>query len=235
MKYNFNKEQKRMTKKDDSFLCSKYKMTLKDIIKFELKSLIGRFFLKFRNFDDFSKQYLNVGCGFHKPDNFLNLDFFNKSIIFKKKMDPEVQHDLRYPLPFSSNRFNGIFSEHALEHLYPDEAFNLINEIYRCLKIGGTLRLSLPNTEKIITEYYENNLADPDLRTRGESVNRLYAWGHKAHYDAEFVIYLLEAIGFEDVKETNFFQGKDANLFAEQSLRKSNSFYVEGTKVEKKI
>ena len=71
--------------------------------------------------------------------------------------------------------------------------------------------------------------------TRGESVNSLYAWGHKAHYDAEFVIYLLEVIGFEDVKETNFFQGKDANLLVEQPLRKPNSFYVEGTKVEKKI
>lgn len=235
MKFNFNKEHKRMTYKDDSFLSIKYKMTLKDIIKFELKSLIGRFFLKLRNFDNFSKQYLNIGCGFNKLDNFLNLDFYNKSIIFKKKMDPEVQHDLRYPLPFSNKRFSGIFSEHALEHLYPDEAFNLLNEIYRCLKIGGTLRLSLPNTEKIITDYYEDRLNDPDFMTRGESVNRLYAWGHKAHYDAEFVIYLLEVIGFEDVKETNFFQGKDANLLVEQPLRKPNSFYVEGTKVEKKI
>jgi len=63
-------------------------------------------------------------------------------------MNPEVWHYPRYLLPFSSNRFNGIFSEHALEHLYPDEAFNLLNEIYRCLKIRGTLRLSLPNTEK---------------------------------------------------------------------------------------
>ena len=234
MKYNLQKEQKRMTEKDDSFLSIKYKMTLKDTIKFELKSLIGRLFLKFRNFDDLSKQYLNIGCGFHKIDNFLNLDFYNKSIIFKKKMDPDVQHDLRYPLPFSNNRFKGIFSEHALEHLYPDEAFNLINEIYRCLKTGGTLRLSLPNTEKIITDYCENNLSNAEFMTRGEGVNRLYAWGHKAHYDSEFMIYLLEVVGFEDVKETNFLEGKDSNLLVEQSLRKPNSFYVEGTKVEKK-
>ena len=232
MRYNFNKEFKRMTEKHDSFLSINYKMTFKDTIKFELKSLIGRFFSKFRNFDDFSKQYLNIGCGHHRADNFLHLDFFNKSIIFKKKMDPEVQHDLRYPLPFSNNRFKGIFSEHVLEHLYPDEAFNLLGEIYRCLKIGATLRLSLPSTEKMITDYCENNLTVPDFRTRGESVNRLFAWGHKAHYDAEFVIYLLNVIGFEDVKETNFFQGKDDNLFVEQSLRKPNSFYVEGTKVE---
>ena len=85
MKYNFNKEHKRMTEKDDGFLSIKYKMTFKDLIKFELKSLIGRFFLKFRNFDDVSKQYLNIGCGFNKIDNFLNLDFYNKSIILKKK------------------------------------------------------------------------------------------------------------------------------------------------------
>jgi len=233
MKYNLNKEQKRMTE-NDGFLSTKYKMTSREIFKFELKSLIGRFFLKFRNFDDFSKQYLNIGCGSNKIDNFLNLDFYNKSIIFKKKMDPEVQHDLRFPLPFSSERFSGIFSEHVLEHLYPDEAFNLLKEIYRCLKIGGTLRVSLPNTEKMITNYYENNLSDTNFRTRGESINRLYAWGHKAHYDADFVIYLLEVIGFEDVKETKFLQGKDASLFAEQPLRKPYSFYVEGTKVGKK-
>jgi cystathionine beta-lyase family protein involved in aluminum resistance len=48
------------------------------------------------------------------------------------------------------------------------------------------------------------------------------------------VIYLLEVIGFEDVKETKFLQGKDASLFAEQPLRKPYSFYVEGTKVGKK-
>lgn len=230
MKYNFTEEQKRMKKKNNSFLCTTFKINLMSMIKFELKSLIGRIILKLRNFDDPSKKYLNIGCGPHKVNNFLNLDFYNKSIL-KKKMDPEVQHDLRYPLPWPNNRFDGIFSEHALEHLYPDEAFNLLKEIYRCLKIGGSLRLSLPNTQKLIKDYYENNLTDPDFKTRGENMNRIFAWGHKAHYDAEFVIYLLEVIGFQNVKETLFFEGKDKNLFVEQPIRNQNSFYIEGTKL----
>lgn len=235
MNYNFDEELKRMNKKDNSFLCTKFKNTLFGMLKFELKSLIGRFFFKFRNFDDVSKRYLNIGCGLNKTKNFLNLDFYNKTLIFNKKMDPEVQHDLRYPLPFSNNRFDGIFSEHTLEHLYPDEAFNLLIEIHRCLKSGGILRVSLPNSERLFREYFDNSFDKSDFRTKGESVNRIYAWGHRSHYDAEFLIYLLEVIGFKEVKETNFFEGKDKNLFVEQSHRKQHSFYIEGTKLENKI
>ena len=37
--------------------------------------------------------------------------------------------DLRYPLPFNNNKFEGDFSEHTIEHLYSSEAKNLFKEI----------------------------------------------------------------------------------------------------------
>ena len=236
MKYNLKKELIRMNKDDSSFLSTTYNDSLKKVLRFEIYSFIGRFFSKFASFKNQTKKYLNIGSGYNLLPNFINIDFYNNSFFkyylsfkFLPKPIPELQHDLRYPLPFSKNRFDGIFSEHTLEHLYPNEVLNLLIEIYRCLKDGGIIRLSLPNTEKMIIKYV-NNEPSSDCRTRGEYLNKIYKWGHRAHYDAEFVIYLLETVGFNNVKEVSFGEGQDHNLLVEQFSRKEDSFIVEGTK-----
>ena len=77
---------------------------------------------------------------------------------------------------------------------------------------------------------YVNNEPTFDCRTRGEYLNGIYKWGHRAHYDAQFLIYLLEIVGFNNVKEVSFGEGQDRNLLVEQFSRKEDSFIIEGTK-----
>ena len=60
-----------------------YRINLKRSIQMALISKIKRFFspkiIKPKN------KYIQIGCGFHKFENFDNLDFYNSSFSFWKK------------------------------------------------------------------------------------------------------------------------------------------------------
>ena len=79
---------------------------------------------------------LNVGGGEWSSPGWYNID----------KCDGATHvHDFRKKktFPFKSNTFQFVFSSHVLEHFNNDEAQNIINEMYRVLKPGGTLRISV--------------------------------------------------------------------------------------------
>ena len=78
-------------------------------------------------------KYIHIGCGYHKFNNFDNLDFYNSSFSFWKKKN-YISHDFRYKLPFEDDVYEGAFSEHTLEHLYFKDAKFLLSEICRVLK-----------------------------------------------------------------------------------------------------
>lgn len=71
---------------------------------------------------------------------------------------PDVLHDLETtPWPFSDNQFDFIIANHCLEHLGETRAawFGIIGEIYRILKPGGEMHVSVPHPR------HDNFLHDP--------------------------------------------------------------------------
>jgi SAM-dependent methyltransferase len=135
-KYSISEERSRMEKDSSSFLNVDHQGSLQGLVKFELKSFVGRLFYPIFNRNKVAKKYLNSGRGKTRPESFVNLDFYNKT-LFKKKSDPEVLHYIRHPLPFDENTFYGVFSGHALEHLYPNQALVLLSEVFRVLRDGA--------------------------------------------------------------------------------------------------
>lgn len=61
------------------------------------------------------------------------------------KSDRDIQHDARLPLPFSNETILGFQSQDVFEHLEYDLVPKVLDEIYRCLVVGGRFRLSLPD------------------------------------------------------------------------------------------
>ncbi|MDJ0742753.1 MAG: methyltransferase domain-containing protein [Xenococcaceae cyanobacterium MO_167.B27] len=84
-------------------------------------------------------------------------------------------------LDFEDNTFDFIFSEHFLEHLFMDEALELLKEFHRILKPYGVLRIIVP---------------DYDLRTyeKIEPLGKGRSWTHPERHKTRWSIYSLPLI-----------------------------------------
>ncbi len=93
-------------------------------------------------------------------------------------------------LPFADNYFTFAFSEHFFEHLFLDEAGELLKECFRILQPGSCLRIAVP---------------DADLRTYMAPEPAAWSTGdqrwihpdkHKTRWSIYSLSYVLEQIGF---------------------------------------
>ena len=86
---------------------------------------------------------LNLGCGRHKLEGFINIDKV-------KECHPDIHRDLIRGLPFGDNTIDEIFTSHTFEHLKGEEDFIFVmNECYRVLKSNGILRIVVPSGYKL--------------------------------------------------------------------------------------
>jgi predicted SAM-dependent methyltransferase len=80
---------------------------------------------------------INLGCGQIYYEGWINVD-----------IDPAVKHDKEFdleklPYPFESNSVDYVVMRHVIEHMeYP---YDVVREISRILKPGGTLYMSYPH------------------------------------------------------------------------------------------
>ena len=82
---------------------------------------------------------LNLGCGFRHEEGFVNIDN-------REECHPDLLCDLSGRLPFEDNSIGEIRAFDFLEHLYPDDAIHLIEEIYRVLAPNGKFESLTPST-----------------------------------------------------------------------------------------
>ena len=88
-------------------------------------------------------KYLEIAAGFKRS---LNWD------AVRDVADPEKgveKYDMRN-LPMkgiSDNTYDGVYSEHFIEHLHKSEGIDFLKEMYRVLKPGGTIRTIWPPRE----------------------------------------------------------------------------------------
>jgi predicted SAM-dependent methyltransferase len=85
--------------------------------------------------------HLGPGQGNYKS-GWINVD----ANIISAKLD--VWSDFRNRLPFRNASVDAFYSHHVVEHL-PDDFLQFhFNEMYRCLKVGGMIRVGGPNAEE---------------------------------------------------------------------------------------
>jgi predicted SAM-dependent methyltransferase len=220
------------------------------LLKFNILQLLGQQKNKiFKQENKYkNKDYLQLGCGSHLFDGWVNLDVHCKKSLISFSSDVIFRHDLRQKLPFPNDTFKGIFTEHCLEHLNPRESFNALKEAYRVLKKNGVLRVIVPDAEKYASYYMAklNNLdtrsfggyEDPrgeygfnDWKIGAEALRGLSCYlGHYCLYDPQLLSEYLRFIGFKDVRRVKFSEGLNLELVRDAPEREWNSLYMEGIK-----
>lgn len=137
-----------------------------------------------------------------------------------------VHHDLAFSIPLDSNTADFVYSSHFLEHLFRNDAENLLRECYRVLKPGGTVRIVVPDLEYALSLY-----------TAGEKEAMLsqyffvedddsYYARHKYMYDFALLKSALEKSGFHHIERCDYQSGRTPDLMALDN-RAEESLFVE--------
>lgn len=92
--------------------------------------------------------YLHLLCSLRKDIHLTGLDIDSRAILsarrnLRTKKIKLIEADIEKRLPFRKNSFNKVIMSEVAEHLSDD--VKGLSEVYRVLKPGGTLCLSVPN------------------------------------------------------------------------------------------
>ena len=204
---------------------------------------------------------LNLGCGLQAPPGWVNVDgswnarlakipalrklFAAVGLVARDKADIPWSaniyiHDVRKPLPFADHSASVVFASHVLEHLYRNEAQQLLSEAFRVLRPGGIVRIIVPDLETIIQEYNgqqpfgtpspqdaaktaADRLNERLLMRSSASPRRSLYWiydswndfhSHKWMYDLASLTHLMRSTGFVDLQSKTAGESAIENIAA---------------------
>jgi SAM-dependent methyltransferase len=121
---------------------------------------------------------LNLACGTRMDWSWNNLDFSPYARIRRherfarflyriglmshqrrarlQNVDPQIiRWNLRKGIPFSSETFDVVYHSHFLEHIDRESGAAFLGECYRVLRVGGILRVVVPDLRWLVLRYTE--------------------------------------------------------------------------------
>jgi SAM-dependent methyltransferase len=140
-----------------------------------------------------------------------------------------IHHNLSHSIPLPNNSVDFIFTSHFLEHLYLSDAKNLLNECFRVLKIGGVIRISVPDLAYAVSMYGAGKKKEMLEQYFFVEDDDSYYARHKYMYDFEILKDKLEAAKFQNIYRQTYQVGltPDINIL---DNRPEDSLYVEAMK-----
>jgi ubiquinone/menaquinone biosynthesis C-methylase UbiE len=145
--------------------------------------------------DSTSPIRLHIGCGTCIIPNFINVD-----IQKFPHVDYVTQAEKLY---FASDAsVDLIYSSHVLEHYGRSKYIDVLREWHRVLKVGGILRVSVPDFRACAKIYYEKGLENGlngllGLICGGQKDENDF---HKMIFDEPFLKKALYLVGFKNVQ-----------------------------------
>ena len=218
---------------------SKYSWNWKYLFKYELSSLIGRIFFSKPPTTKNKINLLHLGCGDNYFDEFINADFFYlRWMPWRDKSKYDWLLDFRYPLNCPKNYWDGVFSEHTLEHLTFEDNLKLFKELNQTMKKDSWLRICVPGLDEVLDAYSSNPSQDGKMLkikypylTRAEAIHHLTQdYGHQSVWDADLFTELLESANFRNCQKVSFMKGNDPKLLKDNPDRMLGSIYFEAQK-----
>lgn len=173
---------------------------------------------------------LNLGCGPVRYPEWVNADFYTFGWILHGFSRPEWVMDATKPWKCPDNYWDGIFTEHVLEHLSYKDAIFAIGECYGTLKPGAWLRISVPDIDKFIG--FEHLKDKYQRRPVAVSVAAQH-FEHRSVWDVSLMMEVVAECGFTNIREIEFGCGTDEKLIKDQEVRREESLYVEAQKPNK--
>ena len=135
---------------------------------------------------------LHIGTGNTYLPDWINVDVFSfvKADIYSNAMS----------LPYDRETFDIIYSSHVLEHFNRHTTLAVLGHWRDLLKVGGILRLSVPNFDAICEFYMKTGSL--------EAVIGLLYGGQKHLLDNHYIVFnketlsiCLQAVGFKIIRE----------------------------------
>lgn len=134
---------------------------------------------------------LHIGCGKKYIPGFIHID------VRKLPHIDYVTSADRLDM-FKNNSVNLVYACHVLEHFKRNQIENVLKEWYRVLKLGGILRIAVPDFEKLIEVY----LKTKDLKlVLGPLAGRQDYPGntHYVVFDYSYLAEVLKKVGFKNI------------------------------------
>lgn len=95
-----------------------------------------------------AQRLVNLGCGERFHPNWINFDLISNS--------PQVhRHDLSRGVPLPDASCDVVYHSHVLEHIRKKDVAFFMKECRRVLRIGGVIRIAVPDLERICRLYLE--------------------------------------------------------------------------------
>lgn len=174
---------------------------------------------------------LNWGCGASGEPGWINSD---------RKEGPgiDISCEIRDGLPLEDDSMDYIVSIHALPEVpYPD-LVPVLQELRRVLKPGGVLRLGLPDLDKGIQAYLNNDhdyfmIPDDEAKRIGTKfiVQMIWYGWTRTLFTRDFIEELLYKAGFQRVCHVEFKQtGSPFAGIVALDNREQESLFVEAIK-----
>jgi len=105
-----------------------------------------KFYAKFGRSSERAKMMINLGGGLNFRPYWKILDYISPFYPFAERyVDFNIDLFENPRFPFEDDSIDLLYSAHTLEHIPQEFCQNIFNEIYRCLKPGGAVRLNMPD------------------------------------------------------------------------------------------
>ena len=164
---------------------------------------------------------LNLGCGPHIFENWVNADDYAfKRRLRQREFKANWHLDIARTWNCPDNYWDGIFTEHVIEHLQYSDAVFTLQECLRTMKPGAWLRISLPDLE-IYSQAYKHGNYNPvfgDFPERALLISALTQQHmHLSTWDKPLLLRVLNEIGFIDSRSVSFGVGSNQLLIRDDS------------------
>jgi predicted SAM-dependent methyltransferase len=162
-------------------------------------------------------------------------------------------HDLNTDLltNFETNTVELIFFSHCLEHISWKNVPLLLRDCYRVLKLNGTMRIIVPDVDKLWDisknnrkeflkinnpHYYGNPIrSDFNIKTEMEELMGFYGADdflnrekmHNSFFNISSLSLLLRAVGFEQIYQSDF-KNSDVEEMRKEAIRDNDGMPTEG-------
>lgn len=133
---------------------------------------------------------LHIGCGKVYLEGWTNIDIINN--------EADLQEDVTNLVSIANNSCDIIYACHVLEHLGRDEFFSGLAHWRDKLKVGGILRLAVPDLEQVFKMYNGANLHLLFGFLYGGQRDEFDY--HKMGFDYHTLSTYLKNLRFEDIK-----------------------------------
>lgn len=174
--------------------------------------------------------YVQVGCGVCAPEGWRNFDASPRlrvermagigsvlALTAGRLFPASAEYgDVRSGLPVGTGTADGVYASHVLEHVSRDDVAGAMAEMFRVLRVGGVLRLVVPDLRARAERYVREGRGDDFMaslnmagaaQARGVLGRARAAFGFSGHrwmYDEASMAAVLTAAGFAGVRRCAF-------------------------------